>query len=877
VNIGKKGNNYNTRKFISLIGGGMMDGLRSVRLKHKGRLQSIFLIFVLVAMNIVFIIPLNMPNAEAPGTLVHLGSTFEEDGKAPYDMDGQVNNVILWDYDTDHWIPDNYTVDAGYTLVIPALNFMGDTGSANEITFLKNGTKLDVWGKLLTFNDGNPFTKTFFWGGGDTDWQGLQFRPGASGNITDCLFQGADKAVAFSWTSNLLSPGITDSTFREIGTFGVTLSLLGGVLNIENCVFEDTFNSGIGLDIDDVGPEVTVRNSQFFSHGTDLPSLRIRYANVKVEGCSFSGNNRPGNGVHIGKQSSGTVLTDCNFYDGAIGNYFIEVNGSSPLFDNCSFDTTGGRFSVWATVSAEGHSSHPVLLNPTADMSPGFWDDTFDNSTLNATGNTTITLQWYMNVVVIDTFGNIITNAPVWVVDRNDDPATPSSKSTESDGWARWFIVTELKLYNSTTDYFSPFNVSSQNNSMMGYADPTPVMDMSKEITVIVPINPIPNPPPIVSWLPTPSSVQSGLIPLEFRLEDPNPSDDGNLSILVEFSIDGTSWNPATSGPGSDFENLFNNTLYYFIWDSSNITDLFNIYSSTVYIRITPYDRGGPGPSSQTGTFTVDNEAPFLLTIPTVIATDTTAIINWTVHENANASVWWGLNPDLTDETTGSTDSTSQSVTLTNLNPGRNYTYVVNSTDLYGNVFSSLGKFTFTFETQIRIQLYEGWNMISLAPNPINSDVEFQLSSISGQFDAVQIYDSTDPDDPWKHYVPGKLMGNDLTDLYPDYGIWIKMKNDAVLIVNHNIPPSGDPPLVMAIEYGWNFVGYPSVTTQSVSQALSGFVWDEVQMYDAATDAWYFNDGPGGDVDTLAQMELGRGYWIHCPIQAGGIWSLSYI
>jgi hypothetical protein len=396
---------------------------------------------------------------------------------------------------------------------------------------------------------------------------------------------------------------------------------------------------------------------------------------------------------------------------------------------------------------------------------------------------------------------------------------------------------------------------------------------MSDEVTVTVPFNPIPNPPPIVKWILTPSGVQSGLVTIDYILEDLNPSDDGNLSVEVLFSLDGFTFRPAAMGPGGDpLINLNNNTMYSFVWDSAQ--NLSMVENDTVYIMIVPFDRAGPGTPDQTNKFTVDNKPPDLVSGPFVTVGDKTATIEWTVSEPSDAEVEYGVNPSLANSQTNNSGTTFQSVTLTGLTPGRNYTYQVHSTDPYGNQFQHS---VLTFETPIIIQLYEGWNMISLAPNPINTEVTFQLSSISGQYDAVQIYDSTDVNDPWKHYNPGKGMGNDLIELYPDYGIWIKMKNDAVFTVNHNIPGSGDPTLPINIMYGWNFVGYPSVITRTVDQGLSSIVWDEVQMYDAATDTWYFNDGPGGDTDTLTDMETGRGYWVHCPIQAGGTLTIPYI
>jgi len=273
----------------------------------------------------------------------------------------------------------------------------------------------------------------------------------------------------------------------------------------------------------------------------------------------------------------------------------------------------------------------------------------------------------------------------------------------------------------------------------------------------------------------------------------------------------------------------------------------------------------------------VDNKAPFLIAGPMVTPTNTTALIEWTVDEPADASVLYGLGSILTDITTGSTGSTLQSVQLTDLQPGRSYIFVVISTDPYGNVYMS---FTFTFETEIHIQLYKGWNMISIPPYLQNIPVEDALASIAGQYDAVQAYYPDDPTgDPWKHYRPGKPFGNDLLWADHVHGLWIHMKNDAILIPGHN-DPTLDPLFTgtsVVLRAGWNFVGYPSLQTRLIDDALidafgNPLTYDIVQTYDAITDQWLSYDGSSG---SLTKMEMGRGYWIHVP--AFTVWQVDYL
>jgi len=869
-------------------------------LKDKKQLKSILLVYMLVATSMVVFLPLTAPDARAI-PIVHLNSTSSEDGVWPFDTDGAKNNIVVWDIGEDHHITTDYTVDYGYTLIIPALDYTGDPDAGQEITFKTNKTMIEVFGKFITNGHSNWRSKTLFWGEDTVNWKGIFFRPGSEGCIVECLFKGADKGVQFTWSivngvenhSRLISPGIVSSKFEEMGDYGLRLYGVRGVTNIRDCTFIDTYNSAIGLIVRDM--DLDMHNVIFKSHGNNKPSLFIEgsnllvgsyYAKVDIAQCSFMGNSSPGNQVYIGRNTDGTKLEQCLFLNGPPGYHYINAERSAPLIEDCSFDTSHGELSVLANEYL-GSPAHPIIRNPTGDGTPGIWGDTFDNSSMNVTGGSSITLQWYMDVYVKDPNGNPIVNAPVWVKNRVGDPAVPPSKTTVGGieiGWARGFLVTELIQYNDSVTNFNPFTVSAENNSMIGYAKPT--MNMSREVTVIVPFNPIPNIPPIVSFIRTPSGIQSGPISIQFRLEDPNIGDNGNMSITVEFwdPVDKV-WKPATAHPASPTTNLKNNTLYTFVWDSRAIGNFPDKYSTDIKIKITPYDRVVIGTPNQTGNFTVENIAPDLSTDPVVTVTNTTALIEWTVDEPADASVKYGFyvdgtQSDLTDEVWGSTGSTSQSVQLTDLQPGRKYTFGITSTDIYGNQGSSLPDTVYTFETEIHIQLYKGWNMISIPPYLQDISVEGTLASISGQYDAVQAYYPDDPTgDYWKHYRPGKPFGNDLLWADHVHGLWIHMKNDAVLIPGHKDPTldplfSGTP---MALEAGWNFVGYPSVVTHLIDDALKDafgnpLTYDIVQTYDAITGQWLSYDGSPG---SLTKMEMGRGYWIHCP--AFTVWQVDYV
>ncbi len=840
---------------------------------NRRQIESVLLIFVMVAMSVVVLFPISTPKAEG---LDHLGSTTAEDwdgapGPHPYDVNPAVG-IVEWPPLTggeDHMLT-SYTVTQGTTLIIPALDYIFDDFSQSVIKFVPSGgPKIDVHGTLIT-NAGGQFTKTAFWSETGS-WDGIYFHPGSSGCLNSCLIRGAYQGVVFQPDSSVISPGITNTNFDQMGAHGLQLLGAGGYTNVNKCDFDDTmYEMSYSIEVSNGMANIT--DCTFTSHEEDIPQLHVSNADVFAEWCSFVGLDRPGSEVLIEGDSDGTVLKDCYFQAGGPDEHMVSVEGCSPLIVNCTFDLGSGALSVKASEDTFGNPAHPEVLNPRAMVGD------FDNSTLNATDTSIISLQWYLHVEVKDPNDNPIFNAPVWVKDRLGNPSSPPSKSTDMFGLAKWFVVTELDLYESSVDHYNSFNVSAENQSMKGYAIPEPGITESTTVTVYVPFNPIPNILPNVSWLPTPPGIQSGYVTIEYRLNDPDPGDDGNLSVEVYYSFDKNNWYSATPGPGSHPTSpLFNDTLYYFIWDS--VADVGFISIPQVYFKIVPKDKSlQEGTYGITDSFALDNRKPILREGPTATTTDTTALIQWEVDEAANATVWYGLGTTLTTEESNNSASMIQSILLTNLLPGRQYTYIINSTDLRGNKYSS-DPTTFTFDTKILIQVYEGWNMISLPPYLDDWLVNDVLESIDEQWDIVMTYFANDPLDPWKSYNINKPPDmNDLNVITHYMGLWLHMNSDAVLIPDHT-DPTTDPEFPGSTDIhlfvGWNLVPYPSITTQTITDALDGISYNLVQTLDAATGDWLENDGLGGETDTLNDMELGRSYWIHTDTEQD--WSVSYL
>jgi hypothetical protein len=161
--------------------------------------------------------------------------------------------------------------------------------------------------------------------------------------------------------------------------------------------------------------------------------------------------------------------------------------------------------------------------------------------------------------------------------------------------------------------------------------------------------------------------------------------------------------------------------------------------------------------------------------------------------------------------------------------------------------------------SQKSARLKQGCNLISIPLIQGDESIDKVLSSISGEYDAVQWYDPTDTNDPWKHHKIGKPYGNDLFELNETMGFWIHITQtgDTIFFYNGTQPTSNQ---IIPLHPGWNLVGYPSLSSHNRTEGLNNLTFDvevdAIWTFDAATQKW--EEIGEGDF-----FEIGRGYWIH--------------
>jgi len=122
-------------------------------------------------------------------------------------------------------------------------------------------------------------------------------------------------------------------------------------------------------------------------------------------------------------------------------------------------------------------------------------------------------------------------------------------------------------------------------------------------------------------------------------------------------------------------------------------------------------------------------------------------------------------------------------------------------------------------EETLTKSLADVWNLISIPVTLTNKTVQSTLSSIDGKYSIVWGYNASDTSDPWKKYVPGASIGNDLSEMGVEWGYWVRVNSTpATLNVSGNEPTSTNIPIVDV----WNLVGYPKLTAATnVSTALN--------------------------------------------------------
>ena len=253
---------------------------------------------------------------------------------------------------------------------------------------------------------------------------------------------------------------------------------------------------------------------------------------------------------------------------------------------------------------------------------------------------------------------------------------------------------------------------------------------------------------------------------------------------------------------------------------------------------------------------------------PTMIAvsTGTSTITVQLVDANGNPAVESGVSVTLS--TTEGTLNPSQGFTtngkfVATLTASGTPTRATITADV-GGLYIRNTTVDFVGYGSYDIQLYAGWNLISLPLVPEDDDARVVLSGIANELDAAWAYDGCEEEWTSGKFVPGPIgWAGDLTTMEVERGYWLDMNAAATLTVTgYTMTPGNMPPPTLDVCKGWNLVGYYALPPDKVMSAYEYFTEVEVSYKVLG----FNNDGASQGWITIGEYDdlySGKGYWMN--------------
>jgi len=247
----------------------------------------------------------------------------------------------------------------------------------------------------------------------------------------------------------------------------------------------------------------------------------------------------------------------------------------------------------------------------------------------------------------------------------------------------------------------------------------------------------------------------------------------------------------------------------------------------------------------------------------------------------------------VTDQVVASADGKTFFYQPTDALADGKHTYTVKGVDAAGNKLTTATTFTKSARKDFVIELFAGWNSVSVPSNPADTGVDAVLSNAGVK--QVVSYDATTPAQPWR--IASKVDGTftsqtdpGLTTVTAGPGYWVEtsdFEDQTIDLEGPTAPGDARPGLTtIATGDGWNLVG---VVDQSRSQTQKGNKNGTLTRPNASgaatsvTVGTYFNTVNNGrayafntvssefrELVTADTMTIGSGVWVFISPQTNG-------
>lgn len=228
------------------------------------------------------------------------------------------------------------------------------------------------------------------------------------------------------------------------------------------------------------------------------------------------------------------------------------------------------------------------------------------------------------------------------------------------------------------------------------------------------------------------------------------------------------------------------------------------------------------------------------------------SVVSYNIYRNIGSPVVVSDNFYVSVETNSYTDRDCVD--------GETYYYVVTAVDEVGNESVSSNEISATFfweypTTHYTVNLWGGWNLVSLPLIPENDAIENVISGVKGSVESVWAYDTET--DHWTNYDPNLALS--LETMVDGKGYWMYMSEPAILEgEGYEMMPGAQIPPAYNVVSGWNLIGFKSMSeSMSASDYLVTIAtpqkWTYLRMWHTTLVRFV----------EIADMTPGYGYWIY--------------